>query len=62
MSMEDKIFSALLDLRTALGELLAAIADVDQAITKLMAVQLDVLDSKNAPATPSPSDEQKKES
>ena len=47
--MEEKILSALLDLRIAIGELQAAMADLDQAAGKLMAVQLDALASKNVP-------------
>ena len=47
--MEDKILAALLDLRIAIGELQAAMIDLDQAARKLMAVQLDALASKNTP-------------
>ena len=45
--MEDKILAALLDLRIAIGELQAAMTDIDQAARKLMAVQLDALAAKN---------------
>ena len=47
--MEDKVLSALLDLRIAIGELQAAMVDIDQAARKLMAVQLDALAAKNVP-------------
>ena len=47
--MEDKILAALLDLRIAIGELQAAMTDIDQAARKLMAVQLDALAAKNTP-------------
>lgn len=44
--MEEKILAALLDLQIALGELREAISDIDEAIKKLMAVQIDALESK----------------
>jgi len=47
--MEDKILAALLDLRIAIGELQAAMTDIDQAARKLMAVQLDALAANNTP-------------
>jgi len=47
--MEDKVLSAILDLRIAIGELQAAMGDIDQTARKLMAVQLDALAAKNTP-------------
>jgi len=47
--MEEKILSALLDLRIAIGELQAAMIDVEKATRKLSAVQLDALAAKNIP-------------
>ena len=47
--MEDKILAALLDLRLAIGELQAAMTDVEKAARKLTAVQLDALAAKNTP-------------
>jgi hypothetical protein len=47
--MEDKILAALLDLRLAIGELQAAMTDVEKAALKLTAVQLDALAAKNTP-------------
>jgi len=47
--MEDKILAALLDLRVAIGELQAAMMDVEKAARLLTAVQLDALAAKNTP-------------
>jgi tRNA U34 5-methylaminomethyl-2-thiouridine-forming methyltransferase MnmC len=47
--MEDKILAALLDLRLAIGELQAAMTNVEKAARKLTAVQLDALAAKNTP-------------
>ena len=47
--MEDKILAALLDLRIAIGELQAAMMNMEKAAVKLSAVQLDVLAAKNTP-------------
>lgn len=47
--MEREVLSALLDLRIAIGELQAALIDIDKTARKLMAVQLDALASKNTP-------------
>ena len=47
--MEDKILAALLDLRIAIGELQAAMTDMEKAARKLSAVQLDALAAKNTP-------------
>lgn len=44
--MEEKVLEALLDLQVALGELQASMADIDQAIRKLMMVQIEALESK----------------
>ncbi len=53
--MEDRVLSALLDLRIAIGELQGALVDIDLACSKLMVVQLDALQSKNTPMpTPAP--------
>ena len=49
MGMEDKILAALLDLRIAIGEIQAALTDVEKAARKLTAVQLDALAAKNTP-------------
>ena len=51
--MEDKILAALLDLRIAIGELQAAMIDVEKAAIKLSVVQLDALAAKNTPSPPS---------
>jgi|GEM_PF-6863794 len=47
--MEDKILAALLDLRIAIGEVHAALTDVEKATLKLTAVLLDALAAKNTP-------------
>jgi len=47
--MEDKILAALLDLRIAIGEVHAALTDVEKAAVKLSAVQLDALAASNTP-------------
>jgi len=60
--MEDKVLSALLDLQIALGEIQAAMTDLDQAIRKLVAVQFDALQSKNASTPLSPPEGQKEDS
>lgn len=52
--MEDKILVALLDLRIAIGELQAAMTDVEKAARMLSAVQLDALAAKNTPCPLSP--------
>ena len=39
---EEPLLKALLDLRIALGELQAAISDVDKTINNLMKVELDI--------------------
>ncbi len=57
--MEDKILAALLDLRLAIGELQAAMTDVEKAARRLTAVQLDALAVKNTPCPLSAPDKEK---
>ena len=47
--MEDKILATLLDLRIAIGELQAAMIDVEKAARMLSAVQLDALAANDTP-------------
>jgi len=47
--MEEEVLSALLDLRIAIGELQAALCDIEQSCRKLTAVQIDALAAKNMP-------------
>lgn len=51
--------AALLDLRLAIGELQAAMTDVEKAARKLSAVQLDAQAAKNTPCPLSAPGEQK---
>jgi len=45
--MDEKVLAALIDLRVALGELRAFCIELDQAIRKLMALELEALESKS---------------
>lgn len=49
--MEEKILAALLDLQIVLGRIQGVMSDLDQAVSKLIAVQLEALESKTGRAT-----------
>jgi len=52
--MKDKLLTALLDLRIAIGQLQGAMVDVEKAARELMAVILEVKTKESEPDEPPP--------